>query len=552
LAVADLNGDGRDAVIIGGTPTDPARVLLAQEDGTFRAIEAKVLAAEWPLSDGPVLVFDADGDGRDGVLVTKGGSGLPDGAPDYQAKLFGYDGQGGFKAAAEGVLPALAISAGVAVAADFDRDGRLDLFIGGRVRPGQYPLPAQSALLRNVGGRFEDVTEQLAPGLKEVGLVTSALWSDVDGDGWLDLLLTLEWGTVRYFHNDRGKGFTDWSERSGFAAAGTGWWSSIAGADFNGDGKMDYVVGNVGLNTPYRASAQYPALLFSGDFKGDGSSQLIEAYYEEGKLYPRRTRKDLGASIPSVLQRFQTNNAYAKATLEEIVGAEQLASARRFAATEFRSGVFLSQADGTHRFEPLPLIAQIAPCQGLAAGDFDGDGKADIYAVQNSYAPIPSVGRFDGGLSQLLLGDGRGGFLAAPPAHSGLVVPGDAKALCLCDWDHSGWPGFLISRNNASLLAFRPQPLPGRNSLLIRLKGPAGNPHAIGARLTLTLKDRSSQTAEIHAGSGYYSQPPPLASFGFPSSNPPAALSVLWPNGSATEHAPPVKSGCVSLSPPAS
>src|SRR6185312_11247172 len=272
-------------------------------------------------------------------------------------------------------------------------------------------------------------------------------------------------------------------------------------ADFNGDGKMDYVVGNVGLNTPYRASAQEPALLFSGDFKGDGSSQLIEAYSEAGQLYPRRTRKDLGASIPSILQRFQTNNAYAKATLEEIVGAGPLASAQRFAATEFRSGVFLSQPGGTHRFEPLPLLAQIAPCQGLVAGDFDGDGKADIYAVQNSYAPIPSVGRFDGGLSQLLRGDGRGGFTPVPLAQSGLVVPGDAKALCLCDWDHSGWPGFLASRNNSSLLAFRQQPIPGRNSLLVRLQGPPGNPHAIGARLTLTLKDGSSQTAEIHAGS---------------------------------------------------
>ena len=235
--------------------------------------------------------------------------------------------------------------------------------------------------------------------------------------------------------------------------------------------------GNVGLNTQYHADPAHPALLFSGDFKGDGSTQLIEGYYEGEKLYPWRTRRDMTAVIP-----LDSRNASPgpiptrRRRLGEIFGEDKLAAAQRFAATELRSGVFLSQPDGTYRFEPLPRIAQIAPLQGMAAGDFDGDGHADIYAVQNSYAPIPCVGRFDGGLSQLLRGDGHGHFTPVTPAESGLVVPGDAKALAVLDLDQDGWPDFLVTQNNNTTLAFHNRGVAGRHSLRIQLRGPAGNP----------------------------------------------------------------------------
>jgi hypothetical protein len=183
-----------------------------------------------------------------------------------------------------------------------------------------------------------------------------------------------------------------------------------------------------------------------------------------------------------------------------------LAKAQRFAATELRSGVFLSQSDGTYRFEPLPRVAQIAPLQEIVAGDFDGKGHADIYAVQNSFAPIPAVGRFDGGLSQLLRGDGHSHFSAVPPAESGLLVPGDAKALVVIDLDHDGWPDFLLTRNNGTTLAFHNNGMAGHHLLRIVLRGAAGNPTAVGARITVQLEDRSTQTSEVYAGSGYYSQ----------------------------------------------
>jgi hypothetical protein len=536
LAVGDIDGDGRDDVVIGGTAADPARILLGGDGGRFTQVSSSVLASDGQLDDGPMLLFDAAGSGRNDLLVSSGGTNLPAGAPRYQPRLFLNDGLGGFAPAPAGALPPLPISVGALAAADFERNGRLGVFVGGRVLPGQYPRSPQSALFANRGGSFEDVTDRLAPGLRSVGMVTSALWSDVDGDGWPDLLVTLEWGHVRYFHNNVGRGFEDWSERAGFTAAGRGWWTSIASADFNGDGRPDFVVGNVGLNTPYSASPESPALIFLGDFKGDGGEQLVEAYHEGGRLYPRRTRRELGAVIPSVLKRFPRNDYYARATLGEILGEDRIAKAERFEATEFRSGVFLGQPDGTFRFEPLPRIAQISPIQGLVAGDFDGDGRADILAVQNSYSPIPSVGRFDGGLGQMLRGDGRGGFTPVSPAESGLIVPGDAKALAAIDLAGDGWPGLLVTRNNATTLAFRNSGAPGRRALRVSLRGSAGNPTAVGARITLEVSGGATQTAEVRCGSGYWSQSSAACFFGYSASAPPVSARVHWPSGTVTTH----------------
>jgi hypothetical protein len=547
LAVGKLAGGERESIVIGGTTQDLPSIARRIGEANFEVAPLAGVSAN-PVNNGPILVFDANGDGHDDVLVTMGGNSLPAGISDYQPRLYLGNGQGGLRPAGGDALPPLSINAGAVAAADFDRDGWLDVFIGGRISSGQYPNSPQSALLQNHGGRFEDVTDTVAPGLREVGMVTSALWSDVDGDGWLDLLLTLEWGHVKYFHNNRGMGFEDWTEKAGFAAAGTGWWTSIAAADFNGDGRPDYVVGNLGLNTQYHADAQHPALIYSGDFNGDGSSELVEAYYEGDRVYPWRARRDLGAVFPFIFKHFPHNNDYARATVGDIFGENKIANAQRFAATELRSGVFLSQSDGTYRFEPLPRIAQIAPLQGIVAGDFFGDGHAGIYAVQNSFAPIPAIGPFDGGLSQMLRGDGQGHFTAVPPAESGLVVPRDAKALVVLDLDHDGWPDFLVSRNNDEVLAFRNNGVAGRRSVSIQLRGPAGNPTGVGATITVELTDGSTRNSEVYAGSGYYSQSSSACFFGYSDANPPRRVRVRWPLGMTTQHVFPPGSSSLVLS----
>jgi hypothetical protein len=549
LAVGDLLGQGAEAVVVGGTTVTPGSVIFGSAPHGFTAQNATVALPAGTVDDGPVLVFDADGDGRNDVLVTRGGNSLPAGVPDYEPVL--YLNHGGLTPAPEGTLPELSTSVGAAAAADIDHDGRLDVFLGGRVLTGQYPEAPTSALWLNRGGKFEDVTDAIAPALRQVGMVTGALWSDVDGDGWVDLLLTLEWGPVKYFHNDGGRKLEDWTERAGFAAAGNGWWTGLAAADFNGDGRMDYLVGNVGLNTQYQVDAAHPALLFAGDFKGDGTTQLLEGYYEDGKLYPWRTRVDLGAVFPKLLKRYPTADSYASQTLEDIFGADKLGAAQRYAATELHSGVFLSQSDGTYRFAALPRIAQIAPFQGVVAGDFDGDGFADIYAVQNMFSPIPAVGRFDSGISQLLRGNGHGGFAPVAPADSGLVVTGDAKALVVLDLDRDGWPDFVVSRNYGSTLAFRNAGVAGRHSFSVRLHGPAGNALAVGARISVELTDGTTQTSDVSAGSGYYSQSSASCFFGYVEGNPPRRVRVRWPDGRTTEEAWPSGAGAtVEISAP--
>ncbi len=544
LAVVDFDGDGEDDFALGGVSGEPGHLLSNLGGGQFLVYGANVFSENVSVADGPILALNAGAAGDLDLLVTKAGVAAPADSPAYQPHLWLNDGRGRFAAAPAGMLPALPISVGAVAAADFEHSGRLGIFIGGRVVPGRYPQAPRSALLAWRDGHYVDVTAEFAPAIARRGMVTAALWSDVDGDGWPDLLVAYDWGPVACYRNVNGKHFEDVTEKLGFAAAGNGWWRSLAAADFNGDGRPDYVVGNIGLNTRYHASAAEPAVLYANVVLEGSAPQLVEAQAEVGKWYPLRTRETLVSVFPSLARRFPTAESYAQATLEEVFPAAVLAAATKLEAAELRSGIFLSQPDGTYRFTPLPRLAQIAPVHGIMAGDFDGDGHTDLLLAGNSYAPIPETGRFDGGVGWLLRGDGAGGFTAVPPAESGFIVPGDARALVVADLNQDGWPDAFVTRNNDRPLTFLNRGRSGRHSFGVALHGAPGNPTAVGARLTLQLADGSLQSAEISAGSGYLSQSSATVFFGYPDSALPVRLKVRWPGGHETEHAltaPPPK-----------
>lgn len=533
--LADLDGDGEDDLVLGGVTGEAGQLFSNLGGAQFMAYGGNLFSDAAATADGPILAVDANGDGALDLLVTKAGVAAPVDAAAYQPRLLLNGGDGRFKPAPAGLLPALPISVGAAVAADFERSGRLGVFLGARMVPGKFPQAPRSALLAWRNDRYVDVISELAPDLATRGMVTAALWSDVDSDGWPDLLVAFDWGNIACYRNVGGKRFEDVSEKLGFSSAGTGWWHSLVAADFNGDGRLDYAVGNTGLNTPYRASADEPALLYAGVSVNGGPPQLVEAQMDHGRIYPRRSRDVMIKYFPSIAAKYRTTDDYAKASLDDLFPAAALASATKLAATELRSGVFLSQPGGTFRFTPLPRLAQIAPIFGMAAGDFDGDGRSDLVVVGNSFAPISEVGRFDGGAGWILRGDGRGQFTPIEPAASGFIVRRDAKALAVADLNRDGWPDLFVTRNNDRALAFVNRALPGRHSFGVALRGAAGNPAAIGAQVTLTLADGSTQTAEISAGAGYFSQSSATTFFGYPDSAPPKHLSIRWPDGRVSE-----------------
>ncbi len=531
MAWGDVNGDGRDDLYVGAAAGEAAALHLSMADGAFKSSVPDVFNADSACEDMAPLFFDVDGDGDLDLYVVSGGVECEPGDSVLRDRLYLNDGSGNFSKS-ENALPDLRDSGSVATACDFDRDGDLDLFVGGRVIPGQYPLSPQSRILQNNGGRFTDVTESVAPGLGTTGMVTGAVWSDADGDGWLDLLVTHEWGPVRLFHNDGGR-LVDQTEEAGLAER-TGWWNSIAGGDVDGDGDIDYVVANFGLNTKYHATAHHPVRLFYGDFDGSGVKRLVEADYEGETLFPVRGKSCSTNAMPFLGDKFTTFNDFALASLDDIYTDEKLEESHEFQATTLESGILINDGTGKFTFTALPRLAQASPGFGVVLTDVDGDGHCDLYIAQNFFTPQAETGRMDGGLSLLLLGDGTGAFTPVWPNESGLVVPGDAKGLTTADLNADGWVDFVIGINDGELVTYENRGSADHRVLNIRLAGQPGNPTAVGSRVTVELSDGRRQTAEVHAGSGYLSQSTATLTFGLGSAATAQSVTVRWPDGTTS------------------
>ena len=534
LAWGDVDGDGDDDVYVGAPKGRWEALYLNLGNGRFEPGANDAFRRNAECEDMAPLFFDADGDGDLDLYVVSGGVESPPGAETLRDRLYLNDGKGRFTTARAGALPDLRDSGGAAAAADFDRDGDVDVFVGGRVVPGGFPRTPESRLLLNDGkGMFRDGAATHAEGLGRTGLVTSAVWSDVDDDGWLDLLMTHHWGPVKLWVNERGR-LVERTRQAGLAGR-TGWWNGIAAGDVDHDGDIDYAVTNLGLNTQYHASAQRPAVLLYGDFDGSGTRNVVEAEYDGDVLVPVLGRDALSAAMPLLAEEFPTYDAFARASVEELF-PRGLDGALRLEANTFESGVFVNDGRGAFEFAPLPRLAQISPGFGAVVSDVDGDGAADLYVVQNAFDPRHETGRFDGGLSLLLEGNGDGTFEPVWPDDSGLIVPGDAKGLTRADVDGDGAADFVVGINDGEVMTFLNRASTPERTARVRLRGRPGNPSAIGSRITVRLSDGSRRTAEVHAGGSYLSQSSPVAFFGLGAGGGIAGVEVRWPDGTVSSH----------------
>lgn len=550
IAVGDVDRDGDDDIYLGAAAGDIGAIQL-NNDGTYRPAhrkQADPFIHDQDHEDMAPLFLDADSDGDLDLFVVSGGIECDADAESLQDRLYLNEGNGQFIQAAQHHLPTARESGSAAVAGDVDHDGDLDLFVGGRSVPGKYPLAANNQLLINDGGIFTDQTELIASGLRQSGIVTSALWTDIDGNGWLDLLVTHEWGPIRVYLNHQGT-LVDQTPQSGLAQL-LGWWTGISGRDLDGDGDIDYVASNFGLNTPYRASKDSPVLLYYGNFDPNqqGQPRILEAIYEHDKLYPWRGKSCSTNAMPFLAPQFKTFDAFAAATLPEIYSPAHLHDALQLAVNTLESVVLINDGSGRFTSHPLPRLAQASPGFGLVLTEVTGDSHSDLYMVQNFFSPQPETGHLDGGLSLLLRGDGHGMFSPMWPDQTGLIVPRDAKGLVTLDLNDDTKPDFVIATNNGPLLGFDHHG--SARFLTIRLVGRPGNLMATGSRVTVESHGMSNQTAEVYAGGGYLSQSSSTLTFGRGQNNSPYQVTVTWPDGATSTQTIAPQTNAITISQP--
>ena len=542
LAWGDIDNDGDEDCYIGAAAGATGKLYFNQGNGEFEWGSLEPFMTDRLAEDLAPLFFDVDSDGDMDLYVVSGGVECEPGDDVLRDRIYLNDGEGNFTKAPESTLPDLRHSGSIVAASDFDRDGDLDLFVGGRVIPGQYPLSPQSSLLRNdwaATSGFTDVTEEVARGMRYGGMVTSAVWSDADGDGYQDLLVTHEWGPVKFYHNRRGI-LLDRTEESGLSDR-VGWFNGIAARDIDNDGDMDFVVTNFGLNSKYDARDEHPAMLYYGDFEGTGKMNLVEAEIEDEHTFPVRGRSCSTNAMPFVGDKFPTFHNFALSSLEDIYTKQCLSAAHKFQANTLESAVLVNDGNGRFKFQPLPRLAQVSPAFGVVLTEVDGDGYADIYLAQNFFSPQPETGRLGNGVSLLLQGNGRGAaedFKPVWPNRSGLVVSGDAKGLTAADVNNDGWVDFVVGVNQGELKVFENSGDSGNRMLNIQLAGPPGNLTGVGSQVTLHLDDGTHQTAQVDAGSSYLSQSSSTLFFGLGRTHLPREIKVHWPDGRITRMTP--------------
>lgn len=449
MAQADVNGDGLDDFFVGNAAAAPAAVYIQSAGGTFRASSEELFEQEKNYEDHGAVFFDADGDNDQDLFVLGGGADAFTEAA-WQCRLFLNDGNGNFSKS-EGSMPSFKDLGLRAAAHDYDQDGDLDLFIGGRVVPKNWPLSPRSAVLQNNQGRFTDVTSQVAGAFERCGMVTDLAWSDLNQDGQKELIVIGEWMPVSVFQL-KNKQLENVTEQFGLAKT-NGLWNRLALADLDKDGDLDLVTGNLGLNTRFTASKEAPFLCYAKDFDNNGTLDPIVAFMEAGKIYPLMQREVLVKQMPSLKKKFLYSKEYAEATISDLWSQKDLDAGLQLAAYDFETCWWENQG-GKFIRRSLPIQAQTAPVQGIVCADFNGDGNADILMAGNRYGFEVETNPCDAGIGTLLLGDGKGNFSWLNNNQSGFWAMREARDLLLLR-STGGKRTIVVSNNHSALQVFQ-------------------------------------------------------------------------------------------------
>lgn len=502
IAVGDVDNNGFDDFYIGGSATYPGVFFMQDRRGNFSMDPNRIIqgnnAAEEEMG---VLLFDADNDNDLDLYVVSGSYEFPPFHPSSQDRLYLNNGRGEFEQDFA-ALPVMLSNGSCVRAADFDADGDLDLFVGGRVVSGGYPAAPPSYILRNEGGRFVDVTLQYCPPLHSLGMITDALWSDFDQDGRVDLVLAGEWMPVTFLKNT-GDAFVSVNEATGINQH-VGWWNSLVSGDFDNDGDIDYVAGNLGLNSNYKASPEEPMTIYAKDLDENGKMDPMLFCYikaEDGtrKPFPMHTRDDMISQMISIRKRYPTYESFGRASMDDLWSEQDQEGAIMMRATDLTTSYIENKGNGQFAIKPLPLEAQIAPVYGMVSEDIDQDGNLDLLLVGNDYGMEPLSGRHDAFNGLCLKGDGKGNFISMTIGRSGFFVKGDGKGLAKVH-TAKGEDLFVATQNQDSLMVYRKKENRGGDGLQwIKL-----NPDDFCA--DVVYKDKRKRRIEFYYGATYLSQ----------------------------------------------